>query len=195
MVRRLRIGIDIDDVLVDFISAFREEAEKVLGRELPHVAEDWAFSNWNITNQERNQIWDSVTATPYWFLKCKPFPDVREGLEELVGKHELYFITSKPDTAGATAQQQSQILLRDELGIYCPTVIVTRRKGPIAEALGLNAFIDDRDTNLLNILEYSPMTRRFLRNMPHNSKLQGWIGQRVNSFTEFVEEIRKLEVG
>lgn len=191
--KRLKIGIDIDDVLVDFISAFRLEAERVLGRSFPETATDWSFSNWNITTEERERVWKSVISTPFWFfVNCQPFSDVRTGLQELVVDHELYFITSRPDTAGATAQEQSELFLQKKMGILFPTVLVVREKGPIVAALGLDVFIDDKIENLVSISMYSNALC-YVRTIAHNIERRIWSKWiRVNSFTEFVEKIKEL---
>lgn len=195
MARRLKIGLDMDDVLVDFIGAFHDEAEKVLGRTFPPTAATWTFDNWNVTREELDRVWDSIIGTEDWFSRCKFFPDVDDQLLGLSWVHELYFITSRPDTLNTYANDQVALQLLTGIGLEFPTVIVARDKGPIVAALGLDVFIDDRYENLRSIANETTHTRLFMKNMPHNSMYKPPIGcVRVDSFSEFYNKVKELAV-
>jgi uncharacterized protein len=199
MARKLKIGIDIDDVCVDFISAFRKEAEIVVGRELAGEHGDWSFSNWNITTEERNQIWKKILGTSDWFdLNCKFYPDVEEGLSELqAAGHEVTFITARPATAGYSARDTAILQMGDVTGY--PQVIVSYDKGPIVAALGLDIFIDDRLENLISIKDACEKVAQdillVMRDQSHNRQYKGkfYCDERVSSFTEFVNYIKEQE--
>ncbi len=64
---------------------------------------------------------------------------------------EVIFLTTRPSTAGELVQLQSQQWL-DAHGFQYPSVFVVQRsRGKIADALHLDAFVDDRPENCLDI--------------------------------------------
>jgi hypothetical protein len=65
---------------------------------------------------------------------------------------EIIFLTKRPETAGATAQIQSQHWLQSK-GFTLPSVFVVQgSRGRIAAALGLDIVIDDRPENCLDVV-------------------------------------------
>lgn len=190
MGRRLKLGIDVDGVLADFVSAFRLEAQTVLGREFPHFSSSWNFSNWNITKAEETKVWDHIEATDNWFyLYLNSLPGVSQNIPWLTNEHEVYFITTRIQTAGLPIQRQTEMYLSD-LGVEFPTVIVTRDKGPIAAALQLDAFLDDKFENVARVAECSSKTKPYLMGASYNSSYE--IPKRwkvVNCFQEFIEAL------
>lgn len=194
MNKKLKLGIDIDDVVADFISAFRVEAEQVLGRYFPQPPGSWSFKNWNISRGDVEKVWTSIRETPDWFYEAVPaFKDSEKCLKALAAKHELYFITARIPTAGDSIQRQTQRTLED-LGLICPTVLVVREKGKLVDALKLDAFVDDKVENLQDILiETMGKTKLFLFNQSHNEDYKGrepFI--RVKSLKEFSERLDEI---
>ena len=195
MVKRLKVGVDIDDVLVDFVGAFRIEAERILGRDFSSPPGDWHFKNWNVSKKEIHRVWDEIKDTTNWFfLNTWSYPDVPKNLPWLTENHEVYFITSRIETAGSTIKRQSEMQL-DEIGVNYPTVIVTTKKGAISSVLDLQVFIDDKIDNLLQVQESMPNCKIFMRNQSHNedfdiSNYPNWT--RVNSFEEFTNAVKEL---
>lgn len=180
----MKIGLDIDGVLADFIGAFRNEASWVLGRRITGEPANWDFSNW-MTAEEQNKVWVRVRSTDNWFEKYpRPMPGVWENLYNLTAKHEVYFISARDNTAGDPVQVQTQHWLRG-LKIEFPTVIITKTKGPIVAALKLDVFLDDKTQNLEDIQLSSPGTKLFLQNASHNQKDK--IGIRIVNFKEFMQ--------
>jgi len=65
---------------------------------------------------------------------------------------EVLFITSRPTTAGATVQRQSQRWLQAQ-GFALPSVYVVHgSRGQVARALDLDVVIDDRPDNCLDVV-------------------------------------------
>ncbi len=63
----------------------------------------------------------------------------------------MIFLTTRPATAGELVQLQSQRWLEAH-GFQYPSVFVVKRsRGRIADALALDAFVDDRPENCLDI--------------------------------------------
>jgi hypothetical protein len=74
----------------------------------------------------------------------------------------VIFLTKRPQTEGATAQLQTQRWLVAK-GFPLPSVcVVQRSRGAIATALGLQAVVDDRLENCLDVIADSD-ARVFLR--------------------------------
>lgn len=198
MARRLRIGIDVDNVIVDFVEAFREQAQITLGRSFLGHYGDWNFSEWRITSKEQNLIWKDIKASENWFYaNCFAYKDVPACLADLTNTHDCFFITTRIETAGDPVWAQTARSLA-ELGVRYPQVIVTKEKGKVVSSLGLDAFIDDRLLNLqdiwtCNAWDENPPIKLFIRNASHNQTQDVsscWV--RVDSFSEFVEKIDEL---
>ena len=65
---------------------------------------------------------------------------------------DVLFVTTRPASAGATTQVQSQLWLEAH-GFPRPSVYVVKgSRGKIAEALQLDAVIDDRPENCLDVV-------------------------------------------
>ena len=187
MQRRI-IGFDLDDVIFDFIDHFRGFAAEMAGREIIDRPVDWAMSNWALTKEQMDDAWKNFLSTDE-FQNLRPCKDVAyKAMHALAKDHTLYFITARP---GDNAQYTAARSVRDHLKIELPTVIVTDNKGPVVAALGIEAFIDDRPKNLIQVWEHAPATKLFLRDQAHN---RDWheksIGAaRVHTLDEFLEEI------
>lgn len=189
MTKRLKIGVDIDGVLVNFASAFIKEAEQVLGRKIEGVQTTWDFDCLGLSHGEITRVWDIIKATQDWFLlKPRPFPGVAEALSDLCVKHEVYFITSRASTAGFTAQEQSQRYIQG-LGVEFPTVIANKDKGLVAAALELDYFIDDFPGNISLIMAKSPKTKVYMRDTSYNVEERHLTPYHAASFEDFVEKI------
>lgn len=193
MSKCLKIGVDVDEVVADFISAFRKEAEEVLQRPFPNFTHTWAFDNWEFQPGEKEKVWDSIYSTENWFyMNVDPLPEVVRCITWLTSDHDVFFVTSRPQTAGFSMKRQTEMQLSD-YGVCYPTVIVESDKGPVAAALKLDAFVDDRPENLLRIQECSPGTRIFLMDQMHNAEFKqpdSWT--RVGSFRTFTQSIEEF---
>src|SRR5205807_3405494 len=65
---------------------------------------------------------------------------------------EIIFLTKRPQTAGATAQVQTQQWLKSK-GFALPSVFVVQgSRGRIAAALNLHIVVDDRPENCLDVV-------------------------------------------
>jgi len=190
MARRLRIGVDVDGVLADFVSAFHDEAEVVLQRLLPQTTDSWDFSNWDLKKGDEARIWNHVKATDDWFyLHLNALPGVVKNLPWLTEEHDVFFITTRIQTAGLSIKRQTELFLSD-LGVTFPTVIVTKDKGPIASALQLNVFIDDKFENVERVGECSPSTDLYLMAASYNRAYtipKTW--KVVGCFEEFINKL------
>jgi len=175
----LRIGFDLDGTVADMYSALHEEALKLFGEEAlaksaykkappsPDGAEATppdktpedetsaaAMEELHLTARQQMQLWDHVKKIENFWTRL---PELEPGIIARIAKAaterqwEIIFLTTRPSTAGEMTQLQSQRWL-DAHGFRYPSVMVVQRsRGKIADALHLDAFVDDRPENCLDI--------------------------------------------
>lgn len=191
---RLKIGVDLDGVVCNWLGTFRKLVKAVTGREMPETCTTWNQHDWGITREEWQKAWDMLIADEWSYIEMAPCMDVstRHGgfnLKLFALQHQAFFITTRPQTAGLPMEIQSAMWLQRQYGIDYPTVLVTSNKGPISAALQLDAFIDDKPENLHSIGQHVPGCRLFLRDATYNQNADGVLTpgsyQRVYSFAEF----------
>ena len=174
----LRIGFDLDGTVADMYSSLHEEALKLFGEEVlaksaykkappsPDGAEGaeapapedstgtLAMDELHLSARQQMQLWDHVKKIENFWTTL---PELEPGIIARIAKTaserrwEIIFLTTRPSTAGELTQLQSQRWL-DAHGFRYPSVMVVQRsRGKIADALQLDAFVDDRPENCLDI--------------------------------------------
>ena len=148
----LRLGIDVDGVVADFRTAFRAIAERELG-----IAPDDIENELSKPDVER--LWRNVSAASNWWLDVPAYePDQIERLYAQVrrARWEVFFMTSRPPSAGDSVQLQTQVWL-ERYGFYLPSVLTTPSgaRGELARALRLDLALDDRLVNCMEIISAS----------------------------------------
>jgi uncharacterized HAD superfamily protein len=116
-------------------------------------------------------------------------------LERVQDKHDLYFITSRPGPSRMTGIEW----LNRNLGVEFPQVLLTKDKAKLIDMLKLDSFIDDRDTQVIEIanesmdmknLKQMGMTRQvFLRDQPWNQHVMDPRIIRVKNVQEYIERM------
>src|SRR6187200_2284611 len=148
----LRLGIDVDGVVADFQSAFRALAERELG--LPAGGGEAELSKPDV-----DRLWRVVAETTNWWLDVPAYePDQIERLYAQVrrARWEVFFMTSRPPSAGDSVQLQTQVWL-ERHGFFLPSVLTAPAgaRGELARALRLDLALDDRIVNCLEITSAS----------------------------------------
>lgn len=174
----LRVGFDLDGTVADMYSALRREAIQLFGEEVLRApaasakpqepgteqapqpkSEDehtatLAVQELHLTARQQNQLWDHVKQIENFWTTL---PELEPGIISRIAKAaadrrwEIIFLTTRPPTKGELVQLQSQRWLEAH-GYHFPSVFVVQRsRGKIADALGLDAFVDDRPENCLDI--------------------------------------------
>jgi hypothetical protein len=109
----------------------------------------------DMTSRQQRRLWHHVgTIENFWESLEEIEPGVIARLAGIVAEHrwEIIFLTKRPQTAGVTAQLQSQRWLQSK-GYPLPSVYVVQgSRGRIAAALGLDIVIDDRPENCLDVV-------------------------------------------
>jgi phosphoglycolate phosphatase-like HAD superfamily hydrolase len=108
----------------------------------------------HLTARQQMQLWDHVKKIDNFWTTL---PELEPGIIARIAKTarerrwEIIFLTTRPSTAGDLVQLQSQRWLHAH-GFQHPSVFVVQRsRGKIADALHLDAFVDDRPENCLDI--------------------------------------------
>jgi hypothetical protein len=113
-----------------------------------------AMAELHLTARQQMQLWDHVKKIEnFWTM----LPELEPGIIARIAKTamerrwEVIFFTTRPSTAGEITQLQSQQWLEAHGFQYPSVYVVQRSRGKIADALQLDAFVDDRPENCLDI--------------------------------------------
>ena len=149
----LRLGVDLDGVVADFRTAFRALAERELGIAATDAERD-------LSKADVERLWRRVGESVNWWLDVPAYePDQIPRLYALAreSRWEIFFMTSRPPSAGDTVQLQSQVWL-ERHGFYLPSVLTVPAglRGDLARSLRLDLALDDRPVNCFEIISASP---------------------------------------
>lgn len=114
-----------------------------------------ALHKLNMTTRQQRKLWRHVESIEnFWetLAECEPGAVARIAALATDRRWEIIFLTKRPESAGATAQVQSQRWLESK-GFPLPSVYVVQgSRGRIAAALGLDIIVDDRPENCLDVV-------------------------------------------
>lgn len=175
-----RIGFDMDGVVADFASAYREVEEKLFGssgtpgradeperveeaQEHRETRADRADRPGETSaetqspremRRRRDLIWKHIETVPDFWVTLRPLEaDTVRRIHRLMLKHrwEVFFLTQRPATAGDTVQRQTQRWLVKQ-GFDLPSVLVIGgSRGAAAAALRLSHLVDDNPQNCIDV--------------------------------------------
>jgi len=163
----LRVAFDLDGTLANMHYALGVEADRLFGpapaptptRDQPQEAADEPRggalrAERQLSRAERTRLWDHVKGIEnFW----DSLPEMEPGIVARIAsaasarRWDVVFLTTRPLVAGDTVQVQSQRWLQAQ-GFTLPSVFVVQRsRGKIAEALDLDAVVDDRPENCVDV--------------------------------------------
>lgn len=170
----MRIGIDVDGVLANFVEAYERLVIEESGVDLfgenkwPVVPCTW---NWpehygyskDLMDFVNGPVWRRIKTSPNFWRLLRPLI----GAEELTisSEHDVYFIT---DRAGVQVKRQTEAWLREHFWGNS-TVLISKFKGEAAKALSLDLYVDDRWDNIRSVELISPATKAVLLDRPYNA--------------------------
>jgi 5'(3')-deoxyribonucleotidase len=184
MNKRLNIGVDIDGVLANFSQAAREVCKEIFdGRPDDGLVQTtWAFDSLGISGAEEKLLWKEIDIRPNWWMHLKKLLNTST-LKTLTDTHRVVFITNRKDGTGWPIEQQSAEWLKQHFWLFNPTVLISDKKGPVADGLKLDYYIDDRPKNVQEVLDGAPNCKTFLLRATYNTEYNPALV--VNTFDEF----------
>ena len=169
----LRVAFDLDGTLADMHVVMRREAERLFGEAaLSRVVEpagaatgtadaagtgkesNRVMAELHLTSRQQMQLWEHVKGIDNFWCGL---PEMEPGIVARIAhvaqqrRWEVIFLTTRPLVAGETVQIQSQRWLETHGFQYPSVFVVQRSRGKIAEALELDAVVDDRPENCLDV--------------------------------------------
>jgi len=155
----LRVAFDIDGVLADFRRAFRETGKPMANGDTGTGERD------PMSARDVKRTWSTIERTPQWWLGLTAYePEQIERLYRVSRERrwEIYFLTTRPPSAGETPQFQTQWWLETQ-GFKLPSVLtVPGSRGELANALRLDLLVDDRLVNCMDVIAASRTRAIFL---------------------------------
>ena len=152
----IRVGFDVDGVIANFNKTFRETAARIEGGGGSHDRSDPAGRA--LAADAMKRVWDHISRTSQWWLQLEAYePEQIQRLYRTSRERrwEVYFMTTRPSSAGETTQFQTQWWLECN-GFPLPSVLtVPGSRGDAANALKLDIVVDDRLTNCVDIIAAS----------------------------------------
>jgi hypothetical protein len=145
----LRLGFDVDGVLADFRSAFRETARRYLDGD----------DESKLGPRDIEKVWAHIAKSSNWWTRVRPFePAEIARLYALAraSRWEVFFLTKRPPSGGDAVQFQTQWWL-EQHGFYLPAVLtVPGSRGELANSLRLDLVVDDQIVNCAEIIGAGP---------------------------------------
>lgn len=89
----MRLLLDVDGVVADFVGAAAREYEHVTRLKPPPCTTCKVFDSWLCHSWERRAI-ESRIAKLGWAQEIKPYPDAKEGVARLLLRHDIAWVTS-----------------------------------------------------------------------------------------------------
>jgi len=175
-----RIGFDLDGTLADLSTTYREFETRLFGPQntssdeaisdsedveaVAAVAADGRSASKARLKQAREDssrqsaVWKEIKETADFWTVLRPLePGVVGDLytTAIENKWEVFFITQRPPSAGATVQLQTQRWLIAQ-GFETPSVLtLSGSRGKAASALELDFLVDDLPKNCVDVLSDS----------------------------------------
>jgi hypothetical protein len=151
----IRVGFDVDGVLANFNKTFRETAAQIEGT----TGQDRSSPTpRGLGAEAMKRVWDHISRTPQWWLQLEAYePGQIERIYRTSRERrwEVYFMTTRPASAGETTQFQTQWWLESHRFPMPAVLTVPGSRGDAANALKLDITVDDRLTNCVDIIAAS----------------------------------------
>jgi hypothetical protein len=169
----LRLGFDIDGVLADFRSAFRDAAVRIVNGDIEELeAVESPTSESPLAPNDVKRVWDHIARTPNWWMEIDAYePDQIARLYSLTraSAWEVFFLTKRPPSAGDSVQFQTQWWI-ERFGFYLPSVLtVPGSRGDVANALRLDLLVDDQLLNCVEVVSASPTKAILMQRTPDSA--------------------------
>src|SRR4029450_8666985 len=146
---------DVDGVIANFNKTFRDTAAQIEESARQDPAHPVARGR---TAEAMKRVWDRISRTPQWWLQLEAYePEQIERIYRTARERrwEVYFMTTRPSSAGETTQFQTQWWLESHRFPMPAVLTVPGSRGDAANTLKLDVTVDDRVTNCVYIIAAS----------------------------------------
>jgi 5'(3')-deoxyribonucleotidase len=188
----MRLGIDLDGVMCDFVDAFLKKVDNLYGIKLeeknikePKLAE---YINGllpaNLKRQSSEELYFDL-CTHHFFRNLKPYDGAIDAVRTLAREHEIVFITRPVDYYHSTSAKESW--LREHLnGVDYSLIFVNSFEAK--RYINVDLMVDD-DPRVLSSLETQIPV---MVNRPWNENYTKW-AYRINGMSDLVSTIKDIE--
>lgn len=190
----MMVGLDIDGVLADFVSAFVRVLEKRVGNGPidPETISDPNFSDHPFLSQEVvSQCILDVSNDPVFWQMLAPLPPPEDwrSLDGLSRQKRLVFITHRYERPTYDINRVTCDWLQKQ-GITNPVVYFTQNhKSELIDKLRVELFVDDRHENCRDVADNTEAVVL----MPHRSYNQSFKHPKVQRIQDLAELFSYLE--
>jgi len=173
----MRIGFDIDGVIVDTIMFCSKEATKNLGYEI--TCADFVYDFTGLSGVK--EYWDANEE--YLLCTLDPHEGAIKLINDLKAEHELFFISSRRNSSFEATKNWF-----DKHGLPKERLFLTNTdsKKSICKELGIELFIEDSGTNAMEVASIGIPVILF-----HTEYNREYEGENIKRATDW-DEIRKI---
>lgn len=197
MMKKKKIALDIDDVLIDFNTGFLKFFNEKLNTS--HTIKDITAYEYHtifdVTKEKSQEIIDEFMDS-FLHLETPPVVGVVEGLK-LINHHEIILISARPEKRRKLTIDWIEKHLQGLAQIH--SIILTgqyhgetKKKGEIAKEIGIDMFVEDSLANAYDIANHGIPVLLFDTPWNQDSNLPLLI-TRVKTWEEIVAHINKIE--
>ena len=196
MENKLKIGIDIDGVIADYVKKFLEFYNKKTRSNF--TSKDWVTYNfWDfipMTKEEGKVLMDE-------FYSLEDFDEIpliegsKEAIDRLAKQNQIYIITARPLRWN---EKTNNFFKRHFPGKQIELIHSrdkednTIYKREICESHGIRILVEDHGSIALQCAERGVLV--FLLNLPYNKGVSHEKIVRVNNWNEIVEKINEMNI-
>ena len=191
----MKIGVDIDEVVVEFFKKYLKLFNKRFGKNL--IFEDIVkYEIWDLTDvsqEETLRVLDEFGSSESFF-RIQLVKGAKEVLDEFFKSHEIFFITSRPEKA----KEQTWKFFEERFQNSPFKIIFSgdmfggnKTKFEICKELGIPILIEDRRKYALDCAQNG--IRVLLMDKPWNQNCEHENLVRVKSWKEIMEKIGEMK--
>lgn len=189
----MRIGFDVDGVLADFVAGYQNLTVNLTGRDTfgPRDIFDPPCWDWpqyrGYSDAEMKAVWTYIKESRDFWATLGYDPGMlvlRQRWAAIhAAHHDVVFATARP---GLDAHIQTKYWLH-KFGCSYANVTITSEKGQFCLDSHVDAYIDDRWDNIVDVTRKSPSTRAYLLHRTYNISIDDPSYTRVPSVEAFFQ--------
>jgi hypothetical protein len=210
MTKQIRLGIDCDGVLADFIHSYKNLINEICGDSV-HLNDEWQPHLWSfvdcgvLTKEQDELVWQEIMRRDDFWLGMRPYIENVNALEGFLSRIQyasvpvsIFYITSRVTSSGMSVLKQTRLWLESfQLHRYNTAILPVVHsnnsgglppKKALVDILGLDAMIDDYAPTVVSLGEKGWLLDRPWNRAEQNSRTFSSQLQVVNSLEEFLDK-------